>query len=276
MRGRVLRLSRSRRLVCDVLHFAASVPTIPVQRRMPLGTLVDARHELADRPPWPAIFARAFALVAAEIPEFRRAYCTFPWPHLYEYPTSVVAVTVERDYRDEKTVLFVRVKDPASLSLTELAARIRNGATAPVESVKDFRLALSLAGLPRPVRRLIWWVGLNAGRQRANYFGTFAVSVSSALGSESLHPLSPLTFTLNYGVIAKDGSMNVRLVYDHRVVDGVTVALGLKRLEEMLMTTVPDEVRALARLAPASVPQPTTSRSDLQMGQNGARPTAPR
>ena len=93
-----------------------------------------------------------------------------------------------------------------------------------------------------PVCRLLWWFGLNIGRQRANYFGTFGVSVYSALGAESLHPLSPLTSTLNYGVIAADGTTDVRVVYDHRVTDGATVARALARLEEVLNTTIRDEL----------------------------------
>ena len=49
------------------------------------------------------------------------------------------------------------------------------------------------------------WIGLNIGRQRPNFFGTFALSVYSALGAESLRPLAPCTVVLNYGVIAPDG-----------------------------------------------------------------------
>src|SRR5262249_15352913 len=149
------------------------------------------------RPPWSAIFAKAFALLAEEVPEFRRAYCRFPWPHLYEYPCSVVSLAVERDYRGEKAVLATRIKDPARLSLTAIASAA--GAAAPdrVEEVRDFRGLLGVSALPRPIRRSLWWLGLNIGRQRANYFGTFAVSVYSSLGAESLHPLSPLTATLN-------------------------------------------------------------------------------
>src|SRR5690606_18465479 len=97
----------------------------------------------------------------------------------------------------------------------------------PLAKSKDFRRALCLSALPRPLRRLIWWVGLNVGRQRANYFGTFGLSVYSALGAEALHPLSPVTTLLNYGVIAPDGSVDVRVVYDHRVTDGATVARAL-------------------------------------------------
>lgn len=242
MRGLALPLSRPRRLICDLLHFAAGVPTVPVQRRMKLAPLVAARRALAERPPWTAVFAKAVALVAVEVPELRRAYCKFPWPHLYEYPTSVAAITVERDYRGEKAVLTVRVKDPANRAVAEIAEAIRKGTTAPVGEVKDFRRSLRICGLPRPLRRLVWWVGLNVGRQRANYFGTFGVSVYSALGAESLHPLSPLTTTLNYGVFSPDGSLDVRLIYDHRVMDGATVARALSRLEEVLNTSLREEL----------------------------------
>ena len=244
MRGLAIPLSRPRRLICDLLHFAAGVPTVPVQRRMNLAPVVAARQSACTRPPWTAIFAKAFALVAAEFPELRRAYCKFPWPQLYEYPTSVAAITVERDYRGEKAVLTVRVKDPARRPLVEISDLIRAGMTTPIDQVKDFRRSLRVCGLPRPLRRLLWWVGLNVGRQRANYFGTFGVSVYSALGAESLHPLSPLTTTLNYGVFAADGSIDVRLIYDHRVMDGATVARALARLEDVLGTTIRAELLA--------------------------------
>ena len=191
------------------------------------------------------------ALVAVDVPELRRAYCKFPWPHLYEYPASVAAITIERDYRGEKAVLTVRVKDPARRSVAEIAEAIRKSTATPVDEVKDFRRSLRVSALPRPLRRLIWWVGLNVGRQRANYFGTFGVSVYSALGAESLHPLSPLTSTLNYGVFAPDGSLDVRLVYDHRVMDGATVARALARLEEVLNTSIRDELSSASSVRAA-------------------------
>jgi hypothetical protein len=254
MRGRVVPLSRPRRLIGDLMHFAAGVPTVPVQRRMNLAPVAAARRVASDRPPWSAIFTRAFALVADEVPDLRRAYCKFPWPHLYEYPASVATITVEREYQDEKAVLALKVKDPSAVSVAELGRLVREATTAPVESVPTFRRALRLAGLPRPVRRAAWWFGLNVGRQRANYFGTFAVTVYSGLGAESLHPLSPLTSTLNYGVIAPDGSVDVRLVYDHRVLDGATVARALARLEQVLNTSLTDELNGLAN--PGRNPHP--------------------
>jgi hypothetical protein len=232
--------------MCDLMHFAMGIPTVPVQRRMTLAAVVAARK--AARLSWAAIFTKAFALVAAEFPELRRAYCKWPWPHLYEYPLSVAHITVERDYLGERAVFGLRVSDPGSLPIREVGALIRTATTAPVESVKSFRYAVRFARWPRPLRRLLWWVALNVGRLRTNYFGTFGVSVYSALGAESLHPLSPLTCTLNYGIIAADGTVDVRLIYDHRVLDGATVARALVRLEEILNGTVCQEL-ARPRLA---------------------------
>jgi hypothetical protein len=226
--------------MCDLMHFAAKVPTVPVQRRMNLAPLVLARR--ASRPPWTALFTKAFALVAREFPELRRAYCKFPWPHLYEYPASVAHITIEREYEGEPAVLGLRIKDPAKLSIAEIGVAIRQASTAPIGSIKSFRHALRFASWPRPLRRPLWWIALNVGRFRPSYFGTFGVSVYSALGAESLHPLSPLTCTLNYGVIAADGTVDVRLIYDHRVLDGASIARALVRMEEVLNTTVYTEL----------------------------------
>ncbi len=249
MRGRTVPLSLPRRFVGDLLHAAAGVPTVPVQRPMGLARLADARARLAARPTWTALFTLAYARVARDFPALRRAYLGFPYARLYEYPVSVAAVAVERDYGGEPAVLVGKVKDPAALPLDELDARLAHFRTAPVEGVKDFRRALRIAALPLPLRRLLWWSALNSGRQRGNYVGTFGVSVYSALGAESLHPISPCTTTLTYGVLRPAGDLDVRLVYDHRVLDGATVARALARLEVELAEVLPAELAARPQVA---------------------------
>ena len=246
MRGRRIPLTRARRLVIDFLHFATGVPTVPVQRRMHIQPVIEARAALPDRPAWTAIFVKAFALVSSEVPDLRRAFLKLPWQHLHEYPQPVASVAIERDFDGEKVVLIARIKDPDSLPLTELSRQVREFAESPVSEVKDFRRALRTCRYPRPLRRLLWWLGLNHPGQRIRYFGTFGVSVYSALGAESLHPLSPLTSILNYGVFSPDGQVDVRVVYDHRVMDGAVIARALARLEEVLAGPIVDELRELA------------------------------
>jgi hypothetical protein len=250
--GRNLPLSLPRRFVCDLLHFARKVPTVPVQRRMDLAAVAAVRRAAQPRPSWCAIFAKAFAIVAASQPELRRAYLPFPTPHLYEHPDNIASVAVERTWHGEDAVLFGYLRGPEKQGLLELDAHLRRWKEAPVESVGSFRRALRTSRWPRPLRRTLWWFGLNvSGPRRARHFGTFGVSVYSGLGAASLHPLSPLTTTLNYGVVDAAGGVDVRVIYDHRVLDGATVARALAELERVLHNEVVNEMRYFQALEAA-------------------------
>jgi len=244
--GRTLPLSLPRRFIGDLVHFAHRVPTVPVERHMNLAAVVAARQAASPRPGWCALFTKAYGFVAAAHPELRRAYLAFPRPRLYEHPVNVASVAVERRLGDEDAVLFAHVNSPEKLGLRQLDAQLRRFKEQPVEQVGSFRRALKISRLPRPLRRLVWRVGLHTwGRKRAHYLGTFGVSVYAGLGAASLHPLSPLTTTLNYGVIAADGTVDVRLIYDHRVMDGATVARALADLERVLTCEILAELRYL-------------------------------
>lgn len=249
MRGRFIPLSPVRKLVVDLTRLR--VPSVPVQRMMNIAALAEARAAAKGRPAWSAIFAKAYALVAEEIPLLRQAYIKLPTPRIYEYPRSTVSMVVEREYQGEMVVLTTLIPDPEHLPLSLISEIVRRAKTVPLEEEKSFKRMLDLARWPTFIRRMIWWLGLNIGRQRGNYFGTFGISVYSGLGSESLHPISPLTAVLNYGVIAPDGTVAVRIMYDHRVLDGSMVARVLERIERKLVADVLAEIRALG---PGSAP----------------------
>jgi hypothetical protein len=233
--GRCLALSLPRRFIGDLLHFARQVPTVPVQRRMNLARLVAARKAAAAPPSWCAIFIKAYGCLSARRPELRRAYIPFPRPHLYEHPNNIASIAIERRYGDEDAVFFAHLRSPEQQDLEQIDDFLRYCKEQPVESIALFRWALKVSRLPRPLRRLLWWFGLNtSGYRRARWMGTFGLSVYSALGAESFHPLSPLTTAFNYGVIRDDGTVDVRIIYDHRVLDGATVARALIDLERVL------------------------------------------
>jgi hypothetical protein len=229
------------------MYFSAQVPSIPAQREMSLTGVLVARNALSQRPPWPALFTKAYALVAAEFPELRSAYVQLPWPHLYEYPTSVATVAVERGFDQELGVCFAQIKEPASLTIEQIGQLIRAVKQEAYEQNKTFRRMMRISRYPMLLRRATWWIGLNFGRQRANYFGTFALSTVSSLGTDILHPRSPLTTLLTYGVIADDGRVVVRVIFDHRVLDAATVARALARLEVILNGPIADELRQSAK-----------------------------
>ena len=248
-RGHSVPLSVPRKVVCDLLHFASKVPTVPVQRVIDIAALTGPRKDATTRISWPAVFTKAYAILCRRTPEFRRAYIEYPWARLYEHPFPIASLAIEREYLGETGVFFAYIPETDRMTLPELEAAITRQRTEPVEEL--FAYTFWIYRMPRFLRRFLWWYMINVrGARKAEFIGTFGLSVYSSLGAESLHPLSPLTSTINYGVIDENGRVTVRIVYDHRVMDGSTVARALIRLEEILNGEI---LRELDSLAPADM-----------------------
>jgi hypothetical protein len=250
--GRNIPLSLARRLMGDLAYFAQKVPGALVIRRMELAAVAAARRAAAPRPGWCAVFTKAYAIVASRRPELRRAYLGFPWPHLYEHPVSVASVAIEQPAGDENMVCFISVPAPEGRSLPEIDAFLRRCREAPDTGTGAARWMLNRSRLARPLRRLLWWLGLNtSGPTRARSLGTFAVSAVAALGAASMHVLSPLATALSYGVLAPDRPLEVGLTYDQRVLDAGTAARALGELEDVLRHEVVRELGYLRALEAA-------------------------
>lgn len=255
-RGRTIRLTPPRRFILDLLHFARKVPSVPVARVMGLGEVARARAEHPARPSWSVLFLKAYALVAREHGELRRSLVSFPYLRLYEHPFSIGAMALEREHEGEPGIFVGLFRRPETQSIEELMAGLREYQTIELEKMGFFRQAIRVSRLPTPIRRFLWWSTLEvSGFKRAKRFGTFGLSTYGALGAESLHPISPLTATLTYGPIDRDGVVTVKIIYDHRVLDGAQVARRLADLERALKGPVMEELRAGAKAEGRSVGQ---------------------
>jgi hypothetical protein len=253
MRGTVRKISLPRRFLTDLMHASISVPFVSLRRTLHIRQLIEAREMMAQPPGFAAIFVKAFCLVAKEEPVLRTLYAKWPWPHFYELPRSVAAVAIARVEDGEDCVLPQKVTAAEELPLTEVDALIRHAKDAPVDEVPAFRKILQATRQPLPLRRLIWLVGINFGRQHANYFGNVAVTSVAAYGAGELHALSPGPYILSYGVVGPDRSIDVVIRWDHRVTDAALIAKTLTRLEQVLNTEIAAELRAQR---PQSEPQP--------------------
>src|SRR4051812_43572487 len=199
MRGTVRRISLPRRVIADLMHASVRVPFVSLTRTINLRPLLEARAQAASPPGWAAIFVKAFAQVAREQPILRTLYVKWPWPGLYELPRSVAMVAIARIEDGEDCVLPQKIPDPDALSLMEIDALIRHAKEAPIDEVPAFRKILQVTRLILPLRRLVWLIGLNFGRQHANWSGSFGVTSVAAYGPGELHALSPGPFILSYG-----------------------------------------------------------------------------
>jgi hypothetical protein len=154
------------------------------------------------------------------------------------------ALAIERSFQGDHGVFVALFRAPEHQTICQLQGALEFYKNQPLDRVGVYRRALKFSRVPRPIRRLFWWSTLNfSGPKRAKRFGTFGLTSYGALGAESLHPISPLTTTLTFGPISDSGEVIVKLIYDHRVLDGAYVARRLRDIESALQGPVLCELR---------------------------------
>jgi hypothetical protein len=244
LKGRSVPLTGPRLFINDLVHFARKVPSAPVSRVFDVSTLFEPRARHAARPSWACLFMKAYAVVGAAHAPLRRSYLEFPWPRLYEHPWMNCALAIERDHEGENGVFVGLFRAPEAQTLAQIQYWLQWYKNEKLEKVGFYRQALRFSKIPTPIRRSFWWVTLNvSGYKRCKRFGTFGLTSYGSLGAENLHPISPLTTTLTFGPIdPATGRVVVKLIYDHRVLDGAYIARRLRDIETVLKTTIRDEL----------------------------------
>lgn len=246
MRGRAVPIPWSRRLMADAMAIAMDTPSVAIKRMMSLGPAVAARKSSPDRVPWSAIMTKGFAMTAQDFPELRRVYLKYPYPHFYQYPASVAAITVEREDGGENHIVNLLIKNPAALPLAEIARRIEHARTGPIRDIKEFAIAMRFARLPHLLRRSLWRLAFLFGRSRARFFGTFGMAAIPSTATEVLQARTTWTAFVSYayGSLNEDGMLTMPMTWDHRVFDAATAGRILARFEELLNGPIADELRS--------------------------------
>lgn len=246
--GKYHSVSYFRRLVIDLMHFSAEVPCITIDRRMNLARLIAARRACSPSPTWSAIFAKAFGKVAERTPALRTSYLKLPWPRFYEHASNIVTLNVDRQVEDERIVLYVHINNPEKQTLQELDEVIQTHRTGPLDQILSYKRALLMSRTPWPFRRLLWWLGLNLfGSIRAENFGTFSLTSLGAQGAGVIQVVPLLTSLIHYGMFDDAGRLDMRMSFDHRVLDGATAATALASLEVVLNQEILPELIQMSR-----------------------------
>jgi hypothetical protein len=243
-RGISLPVTAGRRLVLEFTRQARKVPLVSVTREFSIPAAVAARLEGGSRVSWIALFAKAYALAARRHAHLRRNWISFPWARIYEHPISECVVLVEREWQGEELILGAKVYCPENMPLVEFDSHVRRFQNEPVLSISGFRQLLRIARYPSLLRRFVFWSTLSwSGFKRCKRFGTFMISSLGNFGVEITFPRMPLTGYLTYGPISPDGRVEVRLTFDHRVMDGRHVARALEDAERYMNTVLLAELR---------------------------------
>jgi pyruvate/2-oxoglutarate dehydrogenase complex dihydrolipoamide acyltransferase (E2) component len=257
------RFTAARGCVSDVARLAQEIPLFPVERTMPLGPLAAARSAVgntaaakhpasASRIGWAAVFLKAYALVAREMPMLRSWLVHgFAGTGLATAAESVATLAVNRIEDGEDRLYWARLAAPDTRPLPEIQQFIVDCATKPVEEM--FKRQLQLEMVPGFLRRTILRWNMNSfSRKRATRIGTFSLSTLAGMGATNRFHPTICTTSLSYAPLDADGNCLVTLIADHRVLDGAVVARALARLEEVLCHEMLAELRTLAAVSPAA------------------------
>ena len=246
-------LSRSRSIVRDILHCSERMPLCAHERQIELTSINEVRKQCETRISWPVIFIKAYGMVAESNPLLRRWYVDWPFPHVHQHHENVAKLVLRREHNGEDWLFWAGFHRPEQSSLEKLQQELDRYQTAPVE--RTFRKQLSLAALPTPLRRMLWWCTRNfASRKRAKRMGTYSLTTVAGQGTMIPQPPSMLTSTISYGPIDEHGRATVALTYDHRLMDGHHVADFLEQLDNQLHTTIVTELEQMTqRASPESI-----------------------
>jgi pyruvate/2-oxoglutarate dehydrogenase complex dihydrolipoamide acyltransferase (E2) component len=251
------RFTAARGCVSDVANLAQEIPLFPVERTMPLGPLAAVRAAVgktatagAVRIGWAAVFLKAYALVAREMPVLRTWLVRgFAGTRLATAAESVATLAVNRVEDGEDRLFWARLAAPDAKSLPEIQQFVVDCATKPVEEM--FKRQLQLEMVPGFLRRTILRWNMNSfSRKRAARIGTFSLSTLAGMGATNRFHPTICTTSLSYAPLDADGNCLVTIIADHRVLDGAVVARALARLEEVLCHEMLAELRGLADVSP--------------------------
>jgi hypothetical protein len=245
-RGQTIPLSLPRRWVGDLLAFGQSVPTVVAERVLQIQPLASARKRLESPPRWCALIMKCFGLASQRIPELRRSYLGFPYSRLYEHPSSVATIVLQRDFIGELAVMPALIQAPESLSLADLELRLQQLNSLPFEEIGCFRRLIKTTKLPGPLRRLLWWYGLSvSGRTKSKTFGTFSCNSVAKMGIQLRQFVTPITSSIYYTPDKSTDELTIAMAFDHRVFDAEVAGRALNDIESLLNREMVEEIRGM-------------------------------
>lgn len=261
-----------RRWMNEIVRFGLKSPVMGGNFTINVAEVAAARR--ATNPPtaWSAIFIKAIALAGRDWPELRTAYLPYPWPRLYLAPTSTAAVILERQWKGAHAVFIDFVHRPETRPLPLIDYILRDFRRMRIERIGAYRRLIRLARLPWFLRRPLMSLALHwSGRLRAKYCGSFSVQSFATRRGSVMQSTTPLTFSFIHAPVRPNGDVDLQLLMDHRVIDGMQAARIVHAVEAVMKGEILAELRALAAEPPAQAERATLRPGG---GTSGSSPIA--
>lgn len=251
-------IPRSRTIVLDVVRWARRVPSFPVEQVWEAQTLSALRTEFNSQSPasnhadprfsahrisWAALFLRAYGLACRDFPPLRQTFHRFPWGRVFQSDHVGIAICVNRNIEGQDRLYFGRLEAVDSLSIREIQDRLNYYQYHDPQTA--FRQQHLAAGLPRPLRDLMWWWRIEVNcRRTAQRVGTASLSTLAGQGFYNRNHPCLMTSSLSYSPLDSRGRTTVTLQCDHRVMDGFQAGQALTCLRHHFLDTVLGELQS--------------------------------
>ncbi len=237
-------LPAGRGVINDLAILGRRVPLFPVDREMRLADVAAARAVTTRRIGWAACFMKAYAIVADEMPLLRSWLVGGFRPRLATSSESVASLAINRTDNCIDRLFVARLPAPDRRPLDRIQTFIDRHTRAPIEEV--YRRQVELERIPGWLRRkILWWNMHSATAKRTARIGTFSMSSLAGAGVGNHYHPTICTTSLCQGPLDDAGRCRVTIIADHRVLDGITIAKALHRLEEVLTCDITTELKTL-------------------------------
>ena len=263
--GKSYPVPSDRRLMCDLMSLQREIPAVPYRKSMALARLYAARKRCPTRISWVVLFIKGLTRMSEEFPVLRRAYMPGLTPRIYEHPSCIANLALERSQNQSSRLFFARFHQPESKSLLQIQRQLIRFQNEPLP--RHFGDQLRISKFPWPIRHLILRAQFCfSGRRRAKRLGTIGITTLAAQGIEIEKPICPIPFIFTYGQINSQIECPVTFCADHRLIDGMAVSEILSRMEIVLNNDIADELDTIRTVDKDSSGFRLTVHGDVEFG----------
>ena len=224
----------------DLMHFARKLPSIPMQRRMKLDDLIAARRLSAPAGRLVRDLSESLRDHLGRAPRVTPGLtCRFPGRISTSNPGNIATFAARSEPTTAKKAVFLAQGSPPR----DRQAGRPGYRRPPIQGRPDRQRRFLSPGLvgqsPSPAGAAVALVGggsmstVCCGRSRLWHVQHQRRRLAGG-GQPGCQLSAADDDAEDYGVFLPDGSIDVRLTYDHRVLDGANVAQALAAMEEVL------------------------------------------
>lgn len=239
------RLPRQRRHTLYFLREIRAFSPVFIDTEVAMGAVLAHRASAGRRRSVVTYVICAAGRVLARHPDANAAIRGRLSPRIARYPRVHAKFTLDKRIDGHRVVLSAVLRDVDRAELDDVQRQVEHYRDGDAETMEEFAGLRALHRLPPPVGLAGFRRVVRPLRNRADRFGTFAVTSLGHRPVDGFYSVGGTTVTLGLGQVAERPvarggevriapTMRLSLAFDHRVIDGAEAADVLTEIKDGL------------------------------------------